>query len=379
MIHQVPDRFIPADYRQCSLTVMDNIADPGIHFDADGICHYYHDYFRHLPAIVKDPTLAAAGLEKILGRVKKDGNRKEYDCIIGVSGGVDSTYVALKVKEWGLRPLAVHFDNGWNSELAVKNIENIVTRLGFDLYTHVFDWQQFRDLQLSHFKAHVVDIEGITDVAIHSVLVSLATRHKVKHILSGYNYVTESILPSAWVFKDYHNIMDIHRRYGTMPVTLFPYFSSLKERVRAKFLRLEYHHILNYISYNKQQAKEEIKKQLGWVDYGGKHYESVFTRFYQGYILPNKFGIDKRKAHLSNLICSGQLSKAAALQELEEPIYNPSQLIIDKEFVLKKLGFTEAAFETYLLAPPASHQQFDTHDKHAGRNKLLSSIRKRFR
>jgi N-acetyl sugar amidotransferase len=379
MIHQVPARFIPADYRQCSLTVMDNITDPGIYFDTDGISNYYHDYFRHLPAIVKDPALAEAGLEKILERVKREGKGKDYDCIIGVSGGVDSTYVALKVKEWGLRPLAVHFDNGWNSELAVKNIENIVTRLGFDLYTHVFDWQQFRDLQLSHIKAHVVDIEGITDVAIHSVLVSLATRNKVKHILSGYNYVTESILPSAWVFKDYYNIMDIHRKYGTVPVTLFPYFSSFKERVRAKFLRLQYHHILNYIQYDKQEAKEEIKKQLGWVDYGGKHYESVFTRFYQGYILPNKFGIDKRKAHLSNLICSGQLSKAEALKELEEPVYNPSQLLIDKEFVLKKLGYSEEEFAVYLQAPPVSHQQFDTHDKHAGRNKLMNRIRKQFR
>lgn len=379
MIHQVPKRFIPADYRQCEKTVMDNIADPDIRFDDQGVCNYYHDYFKNLPALVADPALAGRELETLLDTLRKEGKGKEYDCIIGLSGGVDSTYVALRVKEWGLRPLAVHFDNGWNSELAVKNIENIVTRLGFDLYTHVFDWQEFRDLQLAHFRANVVDIEGITDVAIHSVLVSLATRHKVSHILSGYNYVTESILPRAWVFKDYYNIMDIHRRFGHGKVTLFPYFSSLSDRIRSKFVGIRSHHILNYIQYDKKKAKERIKDELHWVDYGGKHYESVFTRFYQGHILPNKFGIDKRKAHLSNLICSGQLTREEALAELEMPIYSPQQLVIDKEFVLKKLGFTEAEFEAYLMASPVSHLEFDTHDKHAGRNRLVNRVKKIFR
>jgi N-acetyl sugar amidotransferase len=379
MIDQLTERFIPKDYKVCNKTVMDNIADPGISFDEEGVCNYYHQYFRNLPKAISDLYFAEKELEKIINKIRKEGAKKDYDCIIGLSGGVDSTYVALKVKEWGLRPLAVHFDNGWNSELAVKNIENIVTRLNFDLYTHVFDWQQFRDLQLSHFKAHVVDIEGITDTAIYSVLASLASKYRVKTILNGYNYVTESILPSAWVFKDYYNIMDIHKHYGNLKITLFPYFSSFSDRIITRFLNIKSYHILNYIQYNKQQAKEQIKQKLCWVDYGGKHYESVFTRFYQGYILPNKFGIDKRKAHLSTLICSNQITREQALQELQQPIYNSQQLIIDKEFTLKKLGFTNEEFDAYLLHPSVSHLEFDTTEKHLRRNKIMAHIKKIFK
>ncbi|MCS6955922.1 MAG: N-acetyl sugar amidotransferase, partial [Candidatus Calescibacterium sp.] len=213
MIKNYPNKFIPANYQQCTMTLMDNIADPNIRFDSKGICNYYHEYFSEMPEEVKDKTFAKSQLEKIVNKIlMQKGN---YNCILGVSGGVDSTYLALKAKELGLKPLLVHFDNGWNSELSVKNIENIVNNLGFDLYTHVFNWEQFRDIQLAHFRANVIDIEAITDVAIAGTLTYIAQKYKIKFVLSGNNYVTEKILPKAWIFKDYFNIIDIHNKYGS--------------------------------------------------------------------------------------------------------------------------------------------------------------------
>ena len=211
--NKVPEKFIPEDYRVCTKTVMDNIADPDIRFDENGVCNYYHHYFNELPKEVADPAYAAKELENIQKKIQSNSKGKSYDCIIGVSGGVDSTYVALKVKELGFRPLVVHFDNGWNSEIAVKNIENIVQSLDYDLYTHVFDWEEFKDLQLASFKANVVDIEAITDVAIQGVLLMLAAKFKIRYIVSGYNYKTECILPKSWHYKDYFNIIDIHKKF----------------------------------------------------------------------------------------------------------------------------------------------------------------------
>jgi N-acetyl sugar amidotransferase len=374
----VPDKFIPPDYRVCSKTVMDNIADPGISFDKDGVCNYYYQYFDRMPKEVADPIYAKEQLSKVQQQIIQSGKGKAYDCIVGVSGGVDSTFIALKAKEFGFRPLIVHFDNGWNSEIAVKNIENIVQKLGYDLYTHVFDWEEFKDMQLALFKANVVDIEAITDVAIEGVLIMLATKFKIKYIISGHNYKTESILPRAWIYKDYFNITDIHKKHGTRPISLFPHYDSLLNKLKLKFSPLRTIFLLNYMDYDKKKAKEAIIKGLGWRDYGGKHYESVFTRFYQGYILPKKFGIDKRKAHLTNLVCCGQLTRDQAIEELKAPIYPAEQLKIDYDFALKKLGFTEAEFEEYIRTPARSHFEFDTEAKYWQRNKVKARLKHLF-
>lgn len=350
------------EYKQCTKTVMDNIADPAITFDEKGICNYYYDYFEKEKKHVRKGKEGQLVYDQKIKTIKEAGKGKQYDCILGLSGGVDSSYLAYLAKKEGLRPLVVHFDNGWNSELAVKNIENIVSILGFDLYTYVINWEEFRDLQLAYLKASVIDIEVITDHAIVATLYKLSAKHKINYSLSGYNIVTEAILPEPWVFKkqDAVNIKSIHKQYGTVPLKTFPFFDSFKKRYYSLALKIESVPLLNYVDYNKDAVKKILIEELNWKDYGGKHYESVWTRFYQGYILPEKFKVDKRKAHLSTLICSGQITKEQAIEELKQPIYDAEQLEIDKEFVLKKLGLSLAEFERIMLLPQQQHTDFDT-------------------
>ena len=353
------------EYRQCSITVMDNIADPDIYFDDAGICNYYYDY-RMVEA--RDVLKGEAGEEKLntlVEKIKKEGCDKPYDCLIGLSGGVDSTYVAYLVKRLGLRPLAVHLDNGWDSEMAVKNVENIITKCGFDLFTLVVNWEEFKDIQLSYLKASVVDIEVVSDHAIFASMYKLAKVNNIGYILSGTNVVTEQIMPPSWLYKkmDFANLKDIHNQYGNVKLKTYPTFDFKKYVYYSAVLKLTPVSILNYVPYNKAAVKEIIKKELGWGDYGGKHYESVFTKFYQAYILPQKFKIDKRKAHLSTLICSGQITKEEALKELELPLYTDAGLKGDMDYVLKKFGLSASEFDDIMKLPVQKHEAFKT-DKH---------------
>lgn len=345
-------------YQQCSVSVLDTIADPNIRFDENGISNYFHEYQEAEKRYTLKGEAAEKKIEEWVKILKLAGRNKPYDCMIGVSGGVDSTYLALNAKRLGLRVLCVHFDNGWNSELAVQNIENIVSKCGFDLYTYVINWEEFKDIQLAYFKANVIDIEAVTDIAIFSCLDKICDDNQLKYILDGRNVCTEETLPKAWVNKDSTNLRNIHKTFGTIPLKSYPLqnrFQKLFQKWKEPLTSIP---LLNYLPYNKQKAKQEIISELGWRDYGGKHYESVFTRFYQGYILPEKFKVDKRKAHLSNLIFSGQITKDEALEELKKPIYPPEQLAIDKPFVLKKLGFSEEQFNKYLTTPPAPHSEY---------------------
>jgi len=341
---------------------MDNIADPDIHFDKDGICNYYYDYQRAAAEGVLEGQKGEAALAALAERIKSDGKGKRYDCLIGLSGGVDSTYVALLVKRLGLRPLAVHLDNGWNSELAVKNVENIITKLGFDLYTLVVNWEEFKDLQLAYLRASVVDIEVVSDHAIFATMYKLAKEHNIGYIISGTNIVTEHIMPPSWLYHkmDFANLKDIHKQFGKKSLKTYPTFDFKKYVYYTAVLKLSPISILNYIPYNKKEVKETITRELEWRDYGGKHYESIFTKFYQAYILPEKFGIDKRKAHLSTLICSGQITREEALQELSKPLYQPEELMADMDYVLKKFGLSTAEFEAIMRTPPRSHTEFNT-------------------
>ncbi len=361
-------------YRQCSLTVMDTIADPDITFDEKGICNYYHEYIIAEAANVFPGKSGEDKLKELVTRIKSDGKGKPYDCLIGLSGGVDSTYVAYLVKQLGLRPLAVHLDNGWDSELAVKNVENIITKLGFDLFTLVINWEEFKDIQLAYLKASVVDIEVVSDHAIFASMYKLAKEKNIGYIISGTNIVTEHIMPPSWLYQkmDFDNLKDIHKQFGKVRLKTYPTFDFKKYIYYSGILKLTPISILNYVPYNKNAVKEIITKELDWRDYGGKHYESVFTKFYQAYILPQKFKIDKRKAHLSNLICSGQMTKSAALLELEKPLYAPNELKNDMEYVIKKLGLTQQSFDDIMKQPVRRHDEFKT-DKHlkAGYMNLL--------
>jgi N-acetyl sugar amidotransferase len=347
-------------YRQCTVTVMDNIADPDIHFDEKGICNYYHDYQRAAKQGVFTGETGKKKLTDLVNKIKADGRGKRYDCLIGLSGGVDSTYVALLAKQHGLRPLAVHLDNGWDSELAVKNVENIITRCGFDLFSLVIDWEEFRDVQLAYLYASVVDIEVVSDHAIFASMYKLAKEHDTGYIISGTNIVTEYIMPPSWLYDkmDWANLKDIHSTFGKKKLSTYPYFDFRKAVYYNSVLRLNPVSILNYVPYNKKEVKETIQKELGWRDYGGKHYESQFTKFYQAYILPEKFHIDKRKAHLSTLICSEQITREDALRELEQPLYDPGQLKSDKEYIMKKFGLSAGEFDKIMHLPVRSHSEF---------------------
>jgi N-acetyl sugar amidotransferase len=340
--------------------------DPNITFDAKGVCNHCHSYEKlkaewNLPFHLENRTL-----EKTFAEIKKNGQGKDFDCLMGLSGGVDSSYIAWLAHQHGLRPLCVHLDNGWNSELATANIHRIVSKLKFELYTHVIDWEEFKDLQRSFFKANVVDIELLSDHAIFGVILKLAKEHNLKTILSGANHSTEAIMPKAWVHRkqDLHNIRDIQKKFGTRPIKSFPQVSTFRHVLNMYGLGYKVIKPLNWIDYNKAQAKEVLKNELGWRDYGGKHYESVFTKFYQAYILPTKFGIDKRKAHFSTLINSGQMTRDEALTELAKPLYPSAQeLESDFDYVCKKLGFTRREMEDYLKSPARSHYDFASDQK----------------
>ena len=347
-------------YQICTVTVMDT-TDPDIRFDGAGVCNYVAEY-RAFKAALPGAEERQLLLEERIARIKQLGEGRDYDCVLGLSGGVDSSYMAYLAKQYELRPLVVHFDNGWNSELAVKNIEELVTRLGFDLQTLVMDWEEFRDLQRSYFLASVIDIEVPTDQMILGTVHRLAAKHRIRTILTGTNHATEWLLPKSWIYRkaDAVNMRAIHARFGTIPLERSPTF-GVRDQLLYTYLRgIRSFAILDHVEYGKARAKSLLMEQLGWRDYGGKHYESVFTRFYQGHVLPRKFGVDKRRAHLSNLILSGEITRDEALDELEQPTYDPGLQQQDLQYVSKKLGFTVEEMGEILQRDPIPHEAYGT-------------------
>lgn len=350
------------EYRQCTKCLMDT-TDPEITFDGEGICNHCYE-LKDIIEKSKSKDEKDKILEDTIKKIKLMGKNKKYDCIIGLSGGVDSSYLAYFVKQKGLKPLAVHFDNGWDSELAVYNIENIVKKLNIDLYTYVVNWEEFKDLQLAYFKAGVIDLEIPTDYYIFAVLFQVALKYKLKYIINGNNSVTEALLPKSWIYAnkfDMRNILDIHKKFGTKKLTNFPKFGKW-QRYLFNYQGYNLFPILDYIEYNKYEAKKIISERLDWRDYGGKHYESIFTRFYQGYILPKRFGVDKRKAHLSNLIITGQITKEDALKEISNNPYTVELQNKDKNYLIKKFAITENEFENYMNLTHRDHKEF-AHEK----------------
>jgi N-acetyl sugar amidotransferase len=349
---------------------------PGIYFNGNGVCNYCLNYDRNVRRKLLSGEESKRRLANILAEIKNKGRGKKYDCVIGLSGGVDSSYVAYLVKRrFGLKPLAIHLDNGWNSELAERNIKRLVNGLWLELHKESPDWEEFRDLQIAFLKSGVVDVEMPTDHAIQAFRMNICKQMKIKYYIGGSNVVTEAVMPQGWSYAkwDYRNIKAIHRKFGDRNVLeSFPHYNYLQKIVSNLNIGNRKINILNYIDYNKEQAILTLKKELGWEPYRAKHYESVFTRFYQTYILPGKFGIDKRKAHLSNLICSGQITREQAIEELKMPVDTPEQLKRDKEIVLSKLRLSEDEFDIIMASQPKSHLQYPN-------NQFLNNIFKKIR
>jgi N-acetyl sugar amidotransferase len=327
--------------------------DPEIAFDELGVCNHCHDYERRVASEVFPGAKGRQQLAKVVAQIKREGERKKYDCILGLSGGVDSTYVAYVTKQLGLRPLAVHLDNGWNSEISVKNIENIVTKLGIDLYTEVLDWEEFRRLQTAFLRASTPDSEIPTDHAIIATLYRQAARHKVRWIMDGSNVVTEIMVPATWSHghSDWGYIKHLNDNFGGAELKTYPHYDYYDYMVRFPHRqRIVRFPLLNYIDFNKMEAMEIMKRELDWTPYGGKHYESIYTRFYQGYILPKKFGFDKRRSHLSCLVNNGRMTRDEALAEIQKPALSEEMEREDRAFVAKKLGLSDAEFDAIMNA-----------------------------
>lgn len=347
----------------CTRCVMDS-SDPKISFDAKGVCNHCHDRDQLCARVVKAPGVSERELEALVKRIKREGEGKTYDCLIGVSGGVDSTFVAYQVKKLGLRPLAVHLDNGWDSEIAVANIHSALEKLGIELHTHVINWEEFRDIQLAFLKAGVVDCEIPSDHAIVSSVQNLAKRLGVRHTIWGYNATSETHLPVEWSqgHYDYGYIRDVHRQYGSGRVKTFPYLNFWSYATGNKFNQLRTN-LLDLLDYNKSKAVEILAKELGWKKYGGKHHESIYTRWYQGWFLPVYWGYDKRRVHLSSLVCAGELTREEALEELAQPSYDSELQMEDVHYVMKKFGLNAEEFERLLRSPRHHYNDFKTYKR----------------
>ena len=334
--------------------------DRYIEFDENGVCNHCKNFDEKVKLKILTKEEKQIKLREQIELIKSAGQGRKYDCIIGVSGGMDSSYVVYLAKEHGLRTLVVHFDNGWDAELAIKNIENMIKKTGFDYYNYIVDWDEFRDLQMSYFKASVVNIEVPTDMGISSLLPPIANKFNVPYILTGGNIETESIMGTGWNFprKDYSNLLDIHKKYGTKRLKTFPlircyqtyYYNTVKN---IKSIRL-----LRYSDCNYEKIKHILKKEFGWRDYGVKHGESTFTKFYQSYILPKKFDFDKRRAHLSTQINAGHITRNEALQIIRTSVYSDIEQKEDYNYVVKKWQLTEDEFEEIMNKPIVPHENF---------------------
>jgi N-acetyl sugar amidotransferase len=359
---------------------MDTVGDPDITFDEKGVCNYYYEYKRKAKHRLATSMDGEDEIRSIVSKIRQEGRRREYDCVVGVSGGVDSTYTVYVTKQLGLRPLAVHFDNGWNSELAVSNIEKVLRRLEIELHTYVVDWEEFKNLQLSFLKASTPDGEIPTDHAILAVLYKVAGEYNIPYIITGNNFRTEGVMPPSWAYGhiDWRYIKAVHKLYGNMALRTFPHLSLLSFLYYTVVKKIRLISLLNYLDYDRTRAMQVLEEEVGWKYYGGKHYESVYTKFYQGYVLPRKFNIDKRKLHVSTLVFAGLLDRESALRELEAEPYPVDTLKEDRDFVIKKLGLSEEDLDRILRLPLKSFKDYhNSYHLHKYLRSILGHLRKR--
>lgn len=352
-------------YQMCARCVMDT-SDPEILFDRDSVC----SHCLHFDEVTRKEWFpneeGARRLEAIINKIKTAGKDQPYDCILGLSGGVDSSYLAIKAKSWGLRPLVMHVDGGWNSELAVANIEKVVKYCNYDLHTLVIDWQEMRDLQLAYLCSAVSNQDVPQDHAFFAGLYHFATQNRIRYVLSGGNIATESIFPSAWHgdAMDAINLRAIHRRYGSIPLKHYKSIGFFKYYFWYPFVkRMRTVRPLNYMPYHKASAVAELEATIGWRSYERKHGESLFTKFFQNYYLVEKFGYDKRRPHFSSLIMSEQMTRDEAISKLKEPLYNNVDFESDINFLCKKLQLKRDRFEELIQAPVKHYSEFSNHDR----------------
>lgn len=343
----------------CTRCVMDS-TDPEIEFDERGVCSRCTAWFAHWPSVEKTRPDAEERLNAVIDRIRRRGRSREYDCVIGLSGGVDSTYLALVlVERFGLRPIAVHMDNGWNSELAVFNVERIVKRLDLDLISVVLDWEEFRSLQLAFMRASVPDIEIPTDHAIAAAMFDVAQRMRIPFVISGNNFETEGVVVPSWSQgNEWNYIRGINELHGTMPLRTFPHRSFSKKVWQERVLGIRRAALLNYLPFHVETIVSELQDKLDWRPYPSKHYESVFTKFHHGYWLPRKFDADYRKAYLASLVCAGQLSRERALGILQKPPVDEDEVPDLEEFVQKKLRISPDEFSTLMENEPKSYWDY---------------------
>lgn len=333
-----------------------------LYFDESGQCQCCKQAIERLKFEWWPDEDGKMRLEKMSRELKSFGRGSEYDCMIGLSGGIDSAFLAdLAVKKLGLRVLAVHVDAGWNSAAAVKNIESIVRKLDIDLHTYVVEWGEMKDIQLAYLKSSVLNQDAPQDHAFFSTLYKTAIEKKIKNFLSGVNYSSENIIPPNWghPYMDSLQIKAIHKKFGLNDIQTFPFMSMTEFIWQSRIIkRLKVYRPLNFINYDKTLAKRMLEENYGWVDYGGKHHESRFTKFYQEIYLPRKFGFDKRRLHLSSLIVSGQISREEALIELNQPSIGEGEINRDIRFVAKKLGIGVNELSRMIESRPVSHSAY---------------------
>ena len=353
-------------YQQCARCVMDTSATE-IVFDHLGICNFCTDYTqKYLAQISRSESIRIFDLDKIISEIKTNGAAKQYDCIVGVSGGIDSSWALVKAVQLGLRPLAVHMDNGWNSEAAQNNISNLVEKLGVDLFTYVIEWEEYRNLMLSFLNADVTDVELLYDNAMLKVNFQQAAKYGVKYILSGSNFSTEGIeMPENWNWLKYDgtNIKSIASSRN-IKLKSFPLMDTKRFLFYKIIKKINWISFLDYFEYDKESAIEELENTYSYKRYPYKHYESIFTRFYQAVILPEKFGIDKRVIHLSNLVISGQMQREDAIDILSTPTYPlEEQRQEDRNYFIKKIGWSEEDYSEYFKRIPRSHRNFASEER----------------
>ena len=351
----------------CTRCVMDT-SDPEIRFDAQGRCSHCTDALERLEKFYLPDARGQARLQGLIAEMKAAGRGKAYDCIIGLSGGTDSSYLAYKSKAWGLRPLIFHVDGGWNTEQSQQNVQNVAAWLGYDLHVHTVDWEEMKDLQVAYLRSALANQDVPQDHLFFAVLFREAKKAGIKYWLSGSNLVSESILPVSWEHTalDSRQIRAVHTTFGSRPLQTFPLLSffecckfygeiPLLQTVRAI-------KPLNLMPYDVFKARQEMAAAFGWQDYGGKHDEPRFTKLFQNYYQPKKFGYEKRRAHLASLIVSGIMTRDEALAEMEKPLYDPAELETDIAHVCGKLGITRADWEGFMALPNRHYTDYPNYD-----------------